>query len=178
MPEKPIRISLWGMPGSGKTTLGCLVARYFHIGFTDLDEYIFRRTGRHAHEWISDFGEEEFRTKESECLEHFINNQSHSYILSVGGGTVISRKNRVLLLNQSLCIYLSVPENILWERISSQSIYRPLINNSREKLSELLESRKTSYMQAHLIFENHYHQIEDALQNLIQRIENKKKYQP
>lgn len=173
MPEKPLRISLWGMPGSGKTTLGGLLSRYFQVAFTDLDDYVYSQTRLHAHEWIKNFGEEEFRAKESACLEHFMINQYGPFILSVGGGTVLSKKNRELLLNQSLCIYLSVPENILWERISSQNTQRPLINNKREKLSELLEYRKPFYMQAHLIFENYHPQIEDAFQYLIQHIENK-----
>jgi shikimate kinase len=174
MPEKLIRISLWGMPGSGKTTLGRLLARYFQVAFTDLDEYIYSQTRLYAHEWISNFGEEEFRIKESQFLEHFINNQTGSYILSVGGGTVLNQMNRELLLNRTLCIYLSVPEDILWNRISSQNIHRPLINNKREKLSELLESRKPFYTQAHLIFENQNHPIEEAVQNLVQLIESKK----
>jgi shikimate kinase len=174
MPEKPTCISLWGMPGSGKTTLGYHLARYFKIPFTDLDEYLFRQTRLHPHEWISNFGEDKFRSKESECLEHFINNQTGSFILSVGGGTVLNQKNRELLLNETLSIYLSVPEKILWERIKLQNIHRPLIGNNPNKLSELLEIRKIYYTQAHLVFENHYHQIEDALQFLIPLIENKK----
>jgi len=65
-------LSLWGMPGSGKTTVGRILSELFQIPFYDLDDIIYHYTGLLSAEWIKQKGEAIFRKTEHEALKKFL----------------------------------------------------------------------------------------------------------
>ncbi|MCX8079985.1 MAG: shikimate kinase [Bacteroidia bacterium] len=173
MSEK-IRVSLWGMPGSGKTTLGKALAERLSITYYDLDELVLQRTGKSPSEWIEQDGESVFRIKESETLNYFLNNQQGSYVLSTGGGTVLKQENREKLLSLTKCVYLRCSVQTLEKRISGQNSRRPLLESSGEALhkilTSLLEKRKPFYACAHLSFDNDSSLKDEFVKKLMEKI--------
>ena len=85
-------ISLVGLPGSGKTTVGRQLARRLQLPFVDSDHVIEQRLGCSIRDYFEREGEESFRDVEQTVLDELT--QSGSCVLSTGGGAVIRAANR------------------------------------------------------------------------------------
>ena len=81
-------ISLIGMTGVGKTTVGQVLAEKLNLKFFDLDLIITEKTGKTPAEIFSIYGEEFFRETETEELENILKTNGGGFILSCGGGIV------------------------------------------------------------------------------------------
>ena len=88
-------IVLVGMPGSGKTTIGKLIAEKTGMKFIDSDEEIVKRAGKSISEIFGKVGESGFREIESEVILSLSSNQ-HS-VIATGGGAILNKKNIELL---------------------------------------------------------------------------------
>lgn len=84
-------IVLTGMPGSGKTTVGKLVAEKTGLEFADSDEYIERITGRHPSAIISEDGIDCFRNIESDVISQL--SAKGGMVIATGGGAVLKKEN-------------------------------------------------------------------------------------
>jgi len=98
-------IVLVGPMGSGKTTIGRRLAHELNRDFFDTDHEIIDKTGVTIDHIFDIEGEEGFRERESKILENFC--QMSNIILATGGGIVILPKNRKILQNVGLVVYLS-----------------------------------------------------------------------
>ena len=134
------KIVIIGMPGSGKTTLGRMLAEELNIKFFDMDEYIVEKTGRTTIQLFEN-GEEYFRDIESETCKELA--QYDNILISTGGG-VIKRKANIDVLNEEgLIIFIDRPvENILGDVDVS---FRPLLKDGKEKLLKLYDERYALY---------------------------------
>ena len=125
-----------GLPGSGKSTVGRLLAGRLDIPFADVDHAIQDRAGMSVSELFSQRGEAAFRELESEVLQSLI--AAGPSVIATGGGTVLKPENRSLLKERTLAVYLeaSLPE--LWRRVRRSS-RRPLLQvaDPQAKLAEL-----------------------------------------
>jgi 3-dehydroquinate synthase len=132
---------LTGFMGTGKTTVGRLVARRCGLEFVDLDEEIERRCGRAIPEIFSEDGEAAFRRLEAEALEEALRREPA--ILATGGGALLSLENRALLPPHAevVCLTASAPE--LRRRLNG-SLDRPLLRNAGD-LESLLAERAGAY---------------------------------
>ena len=91
-------IVIIGLPASGKTTSGRLMAREMGVFFFDLDDMIESRYGRPIDDYFWHAEENLFRQREHETLLSFANNIPHSsYVLSVGGGSWENKKNQGII---------------------------------------------------------------------------------
>jgi len=138
-------IVLVGPMGSGKTTVGRRLAHELKQDFFDTDHEIIDKTGVTIDHIFDIEGEEGFRDRESKILENFC--QMSNIILATGGGIVILPKNREILKNAGLVVYLSSSVDQLLRR-TAKSKTRPLLENStdREKtITELVEARDVYY---------------------------------
>lgn len=88
-------IVLVGMPGSGKSTIGKLLARDLGMNFVDSDEEIVKKTGKTIPEIFSEVGERGFRKIESEVISE-IAKLSHT-VIATGGGAILNENNTRLL---------------------------------------------------------------------------------
>lgn len=134
-----------GMPASGKTTFGKLLAEKLNeYAFVDTDDVIVKKQGCSICEIFEFKGEEYFRTTETEVLKEILS--SENKIVSTGGGIVLKEENRSLLNNNSIVIYLKTDVETLCER-AKKTQDRPLLNveETEKKIISLLKQRETFY---------------------------------
>lgn len=113
-------IILTGLPGAGKTTTGNILASTLKLPLIDADQAIAEKTGMAINEIFRRFGEPCFRAHETAFLEELVSRQSENrppFILSCGGGMVISAYNRSLLKKLGKVFYLAVAMDLLANRL-------------------------------------------------------------
>ncbi len=146
-------IILTGMMGSGKSSLGKHLATLFNYKHIDLDKYIVLNAKSTISSIFANYGEPYFRKIEEQCLEEIIiKYKFDDIILSLGGGTFESSKNRKLCLEWGIVIWLNTDINIIANRLANSS-KRPLLQAADNKellLKNLLKTRVLNYKQAHI----------------------------
>lgn len=139
---KGLNIYLIGMMGSGKTTIGELLARDLNYRFVDTDSTIEAISNSSIASIFERSGETYFRELETKVLSEL--SVYTRAVVSTGGG-IIERQINWSYLRQGLVIWLDVDVEILKKRVAQDST-RPLA----EKLEPLLEARRPVYAQADL----------------------------
>lgn len=139
-------VALTGFMGSGKSTVGALVADRIGCPFLDLDSLIEKKAGRTVPQIFSEEGEAGFRRLEKQVLDATLRKYAEStVVLALGGGTVTLPGVPALLQKQTLCIYLKASLETLQERIAATPGTRPLAD---DRLAARLQEREPLYAQA------------------------------
>lgn len=144
-----MRIFIVGMPGSGKTTLGRLLASATGMRAIDTDRLITEKYGKTPSRIITEEGEKTFRELEREILDEVL--KMDDLIISTGGGFPIFSGNMDRMLEDSQVIYIKTSIDVLWKRLKHDKT-RPL-SNSHEKLRKLYSERKPFYEKAGIIID-------------------------
>ncbi len=134
-----MKIVLVGYMGSGKTTIGKLLAKLLKINFLDLDDVIENGEGKPIPDIFKDKGEIFFRKKENEYLNQLLNTED-AFVLSTGGGTPCYGTNMTAILQATENVfYVRVSISELVRRLSSEKDSRPMISNfTEEELPEFI----------------------------------------
>lgn len=137
------QLVLVGFMGSGKTTVGRLLAECVHSPHLDLDEMIVTQTGKPISRIFTEQGEAYFRELESKTLKLALGQEG---ILSTGGGTPVSRSNRKLLVQSDIpVIFLKASPQIILDRLKNDQT-RPLLQTLNEdRFLELFRKRANDY---------------------------------
>ena len=147
-------ICIMGLMGSGKSIIGKDLSKYLNLKFYDTDKEIELKMKKKISAIFEEDGEDYFRDIEEKiCLELLTNNNC---VISLGGGSIINKKIRKKIKQNSYSIYLQVKLNNLVIRLKS-SKKRPLLNkniNKIEILKNLYDDRKKFYERADLIINN------------------------
>lgn len=166
------KVVLIGLPGCGKSTLGKVLARKFHLPFIDLDTVIEQEEGMVVPEIFSLKGEKYFRELEASCLRKTLDRQG-GMILATGGGAPCFHDNMDLILEKGQSIYLEVPFELLAKRLFAEGVEkRPLLKGIKETedLVRLLEEkfayRIPYYQKADLHIQN-----TSAIEELVEKIQ-------
>lgn len=140
-------VVLIGFMGSGKTTVGSLLARQLGLPFVDMDHLIVQRAGHSIPRIFEEEGEEGFRRRESEVLDSLAT--APRSVISTGGGVVTVKANVPKLKALGFVIWLNPPEEVLFNRICRNQ-ERPLLRtpNPRQTVNELLSRRLPLYASA------------------------------
>ena len=133
-----MRIYLIGMMGSGKSTLGKELSKRLGYKFIDMDHYIEEKCCKFIDEIFREYGEEWFRAFETNTLKEFL--EMDDVIIATGGGVIKNKKHKKLM--DGKCIYLSVPVEILEERLAFDDT-RPLLKT--RSVRSILEERIPLY---------------------------------
>lgn len=145
---KGVNVYLIGMMGSGKTTIGKLLAKELQYRFLDTDFLIEQISKKTINQIFDEEGEPYFRNLESQIL-----GEVSTYIKTViatGGGIILKQENWSYL-RHGMIIWLDTPVDILVERLEKDQT-RPLLKEQdlSQKLTNLMEQRKSLYQLADL----------------------------
>ena len=148
-----MKIYLIGYMGSGKTTIGKLLAEKLHLAFIDLDKHIEQETDKPITEIFEKEGEEKFRILEHEHLKKLLDKDN--VVISLGGGTPCFHNNLELINKSGTSIYIEMNADALVKRLLNTKNKRPLIRDLNEVdlkyfIEVNLEKRLPIYRQAHL----------------------------
>ncbi len=148
-----INITICGMMGSGKSSVGKLIAKKINYNFIDTDKLIEKKENKSINQIFAKNGEEYFRALEKKITLNYLNNKKT--IISLGGGAILNKDIRLAIKLNSFNIYLKSNKLVLKKRLES-SKNRPLLKNVilDEKLDELLNQREKFYNNADLIINN------------------------
>lgn len=141
-------IFIVGFMGCGKSTVGRALSNQMGWAFVDLDDEIERIAGKPIPKIFVDDGEDVFRDHEHAAVieQTCLAQRGQPRVVALGGGTFAYKRNRNILENAGVSIWLDADADALWPRISGQD-HRPLARD-RTAYAELLASRRDSYARA------------------------------
>ena len=152
-----MNIILLGYMGSGKSTIGSILASVINFEFIDLDDYIESREGITISEIFETKGEIYFRKTEHNCLKEILF-KKNKYVLALGGGTPCYAGNMELIKSTSAAtsFYLKASIKELVSRLIKEKEQRPLVARfkNEEDLSE--------FVGKHLFERNHFYNQSDT----------------
>ncbi len=142
---KAQNIILVGPMGSGKSTVGNILAKKLNRDFQDSDHFIEKRTGVDIGRIFDIEGENGFRDRESNALKELLS--TNSQVIATGGGSVLRRQNQVLLRSRGYIVFLDTTVNQQLQRLRRDK-KRPLLQteNPRERLEALFVERRPIYL--------------------------------
>lgn len=135
--------------GTGKTTVGRLLAKKLGWGFLDTDDMITVRLGKSIPDIFKEDGEERFRQEEKIVVEEIA--RGSQTVVATGGGIVLCPENRLRLKSCGRVFLLTASEDNIYKRVSGDSS-RPLLSAENgalmERIEGLLHARRESYLLA------------------------------
>jgi shikimate kinase len=124
-------ITLTGFMGSGKTTVGRILADALGCPFLDLDELIVKKAGKPIPDIFAQDGEPAFRQLEARLLKQTVEKYGEgTAVLSLGGGAVLTPASAALLQEKTVCIYLRATLDTLLGRLAGETAGRPLADDA------------------------------------------------
>lgn len=135
-------IALIGMPLSGKSTLGYLLAQAMRMPFLDLDCCIEEAEARRIPDIFREDGEKAFRRMESAALMRIL--EMPPCVIAAGGGVVLREENVARLRQAAVVVFLDVPLSVLESR--TDEIGRPLLRTG--SMAALYAVRQPIYNKA------------------------------
>lgn len=136
-------ISLIGMAGAGKSSIGEELARSLNLEFVDSDLVIEQKYGKSLQDILSQNGHERFKEIEEESL---LSINFKGIVLATGGSAVFSKKAMQFIKENSIVIYLDATYQDITERVSNFS-ERGLIKRPDQTVEEAYKERKELYKQ-------------------------------
>jgi len=137
-------IFLYGPSGTGKSTIGKILAENLHLPFVDLDQMIEVNVGMSIPQIMETDGEPAFRDMESTEIKKLLSKKES--VVALGGGALLRDENRAYVKNNGVIILLMAQFDKLLARLEADTNIRPLLSGDlREKLASLLEKRKEHY---------------------------------
>lgn len=140
-------IILIGFMGSGKSTIGKILAQKLELQWMDMDIEIEKKANKTIKEIFNQDGEDYFRSLETEQLRSLKDKENN--VLSTGGGVVLKEENRKILKEIGTVVFLHADSNQIIQNLKG-SDNRPLLqgNNPEEKIIRLLDQRESTYLNA------------------------------
>lgn len=168
--------------GSGKSSVGKLLAEKLKKNFIDSDQFIENQQKCSISDIFNDSerGEKYFRQLESQFILEV--NHKKNLVLSTGGGIILIKNNRENLKKLGKNIYLKSSSEVIFKRLQNQSSQRPLLNNEHaqkekqsqelfNKIKRILAKRETIYSnQADLIIDTNKLTVSEVVIKIIESI--------
>lgn len=142
-----MNIILCGLPMSGKTTIGKLLAEKLEWNFVDTDRLIENAYGaKTCRQIFLDEGEKVFREIEKQQIDSL--KESQKSVIAVGGGSLNDPDNVRMLQSIGQFVYLRTPVHVLWERIRSRGIPAYLDPSDPEKALYVIAEKRVPIYEA------------------------------
>jgi XRE family transcriptional regulator, aerobic/anaerobic benzoate catabolism transcriptional regulator len=161
-------VSLLGLRGAGKSTVGALVARELCVPFFELDAMIVAEAGMGLATLFEIHGEAYFRRLERDTLRKVLE-QTPLAVVATGGSLVKDRDTFALLKRRTCTVWLKASAKEHWDRVVAQGDVRPMRNrtNAMSELKALLRARKQLYSQAEYVVDTSAAGPEDAVRQVL-----------
>jgi len=145
----PVNLVLIGFMGSGKSSIGRILATKLGFQVIDTDALVVEAAGMQITDIFEWKGEDGFRHYESQALAYLVERAARKMVVATGGGIVTLETNLPLLHQLGFVVQLTASEDVIFERVSRNKS-RPLLHtpNPRETISQLLASRAPLYAAA------------------------------
>ena len=159
-------IALIGFMGTGKSSVGRLVADQLHFTFLDTDDVLIARAGKSITEIFAQEGEAAFREKEC-ALVHELTHRTRT-VISTGGGLPANPANLASLKTHALVMCLWASPEKIYERVRGQS-HRPLLNDpdALGRIRTLLAAREPFYRQADVLVNTEFRSLREVAHQVI-----------
>jgi shikimate kinase len=146
-PRNIRNIALCGFMGTGKSSVGRLVAEQLHFAYLDTDTVIEARAGKSIAKIFAEDGEAVFRQLEQKIVKE-LGARDHT-VISTGGGLVVDPENMASLKHHAFVVCLWARPEAIYERVKNQN-QRPLLQDAEplERIKALLAERAPFYKQA------------------------------
>ncbi len=165
------QLSLVGLPGVGKSTVGRHLARHLKRQFLDSDAEIEREIGCSIREFFEREGEDRFRDIEQRVIAELASRPGT--VLATGGGAVLREANRQALRAASTVVYLRTTPEELFRRLRHDT-HRPLlqVRDPLRKLRDLFADRDVLYRKtAHYIIETGRPSVSTLVSMILMQLE-------
>lgn len=161
-------VTLVGLRGAGKSTLGRRLAEHQGVPFFELDREVEREYGATIGEILQLHGQPGYRRFERESLQTVLS-RNPAAVIETGGGLAADPETLALLLEHSLAIWVRTSPEEHMQRVIDQGDLRPMAR-SREAMRELkdiLKAREPFYRQAHLHLTTSGRTVDQSFQELL-----------
>ena len=145
MKQEDTSIFLVGFMGTGKSTVGRLLAERLQRPFLDMDQVIEERAAKPISRIFAEDGEPAFRALERRVVAELA--ERRGIVAAAGGGAVMDPINTAALLRGGLLVCLMARPEVIWERVRHET-HRPLLERAvdkRQAIFDLLEKRLPIY---------------------------------
>ena len=159
-------IALIGFMGTGKSSVGQIVAHQLHFTLLDTDQVLEARAGKTISDIFTQDGEPAFREMEKKIVAELATRKKT--VISTGGGLPVNPDNLAGLKSHSLVVCLWASAEKIWERVRTQT-HRPLLHepDPMAKIKKLLEQREPFYRQADVLLNTEMRAVKDVAQQVI-----------
>jgi shikimate kinase len=159
-------LALIGFMGTGKSSVGRLVADLLRFTFLDTDELIVASAGKSITEIFAQQGEAAFRKLECKIVEELAGRTQT--VISTGGGIPVNPANLASLKSHALIVCLWASPEKIWENVRNQN-HRPLLQdtNPQAKIRALLAAREPFYRQADVLLNTELRSVREVAQQVI-----------
>ena len=170
-------IYLAGFMGSGKSTVGPILANTLGFEFIDIDKMIEEKTEQPVVQIFDSVGEAGFRGIERAALQEI--SGLDGYVVSLGGGTIANDENFRLVQNTGIVVYLHLPPEEILHRVRHKQD-RPMLkdvsgnplpqNELAERIEQLLKSREQFYGRADIIISTDKKKIGATVDEIVRKL--------
>jgi shikimate kinase len=173
-------VCLVGFAGSGKSTIGRVLARRLGRTLVDTDMLIEHKTGLTIPDLFERHGEKYFRKVETSVIVQLVSGKAAPMVIAIGGGAFQGALNRKALQKSAVIVYLSCPMADLYARLKNRT-GRPMLNAGPEsgsasgrrfleKIKALLSRRRKFYEMADLRVSTHGKTREQTVDELMRKL--------
>ncbi|MBA4011122.1 MAG: shikimate kinase [Phenylobacterium sp.] len=173
-PLRARTITLVGLMGVGKSSVGRRLANALDLPFKDADVEIEAAAGRSIPDIFAEMGEPAFREGERRVITRLLENPPH--VLATGGGAFMNDETRKLIKERSISVWLKADLDVLVRRVGRKDS-RPLLSGKDplEVLTELAEKRYPVYAEADVTVETgdtaHHVAVDQVIRALTRHLE-------
>ena len=163
-------IALIGFMGTGKSSVGQLIATQLRFTFLDTDHVIESRAGKTISEIFARDGEPAFRMMEQTLVQELVHRKKT--VISTGGGLPANPANLESLRKHALLVCLWASPEKIWERVRNQT-HRPLLQepDPLAKIRSLLAAREAFYRSADVLINTEMRSVKEVVQQVIHQFQ-------
>lgn len=176
-PQRKSLVYIAGFMGSGKSTIGPILANTLGFEFVDVDKFVEKKAEKRIVDIFASEGEQAFRALERSSLKE-IAARDHC-VISLGGGTIANEENFQLIRESGIIVYLQLsPEEIL-QRVHHRTD-RPLLTSAdgtklpreeiQQRVQDLLRRREEFYGRADVVIQTDRKRVGATVDEIVRKL--------